>query len=177
MNFFKLQVSIYPAPASQHKSARFAAPRDPHVSHMTTEHDNNHTAFHCDLQLQIPKHPVTTHTRTHPKHLEATATQRRKKNERPVTAAHATCPTSPAAAALHEKTPCFALLHPPQHKSNATILPHIQVTTSRSHHLLSHHLPRSSRPKVITSLSYHTSLSHHCPKVPPLSHHFPKSSL
>ena len=32
--------------------------------------------FHCDLQPQIPKHFLTTHTRTHPKHLDTTVTLR-----------------------------------------------------------------------------------------------------
>ena len=35
--------------------------------------------FQCDLQAQIPKHPITTHTQAHPKQLEATATLRQKK--------------------------------------------------------------------------------------------------
>ena len=35
--------------------------------------------FQCDLQAQIPKHPITTHTEAHPKQLEATVTLRQKK--------------------------------------------------------------------------------------------------
>ena len=35
--------------------------------------------FQCDLQAQIPKHPITTHTPAHPKQLEATVTMRQKK--------------------------------------------------------------------------------------------------
>ena len=35
--------------------------------------------FQCDLQAQIPKHPITTHTQAHPKQLEATVTMRQKK--------------------------------------------------------------------------------------------------
>ena len=35
--------------------------------------------FQCDLQPQIPKHPITTHTQAHPKQLEATVTLRQKK--------------------------------------------------------------------------------------------------
>ena len=35
--------------------------------------------FQCDLQAQIPKHPITTHTQAHPKQLEATVTLRQKK--------------------------------------------------------------------------------------------------
>ena len=35
--------------------------------------------FQCDLQPEIPKHPITTHTQAHPKQLQATVTQRQKK--------------------------------------------------------------------------------------------------
>ena len=35
--------------------------------------------FQCDLQAQIPKYPITTHTQAHPKQLEATVTLRQKK--------------------------------------------------------------------------------------------------
>ena len=35
--------------------------------------------FQCDLQAQIPKHPITTHAQAHPKQLEATVTMRQKK--------------------------------------------------------------------------------------------------
>ena len=43
--------------------------------------------FQCDLQAQIPKHPITTHTQAHPKQLEATVTLRQKKNDKPTAAA------------------------------------------------------------------------------------------
>ena len=43
----------------------------------------------CDLQAQIPKHPITTHTQAHPKQLEATVTLRQKKNDKPTAAAPA----------------------------------------------------------------------------------------
>ena len=39
--------------------------------------------FQCDLQPQIPKHPVTTHAQAHPKLLCATVTVRQKKANRP----------------------------------------------------------------------------------------------
>ena len=35
--------------------------------------------FQCDLQAQISKHPITTHTQAHPKQLEATVTLRQRK--------------------------------------------------------------------------------------------------
>ena len=37
--------------------------------------------FQCDLQPQIPKHPITTHAQAHPKQLEATVTMRQKKRQ------------------------------------------------------------------------------------------------
>ena len=43
--------------------------------------------FQCDLQAQIPKHPITTHTQAHPKQLQATVTLRQKKNDKPTAAA------------------------------------------------------------------------------------------
>ena len=39
--------------------------------------------FHCDLQPQIPKHPMTMHAQAHPKQLEATVTMRQKRANRP----------------------------------------------------------------------------------------------
>ena len=35
--------------------------------------------FQCDLQPEIPKHPITTHTQAHPRQLQATVTLRQKK--------------------------------------------------------------------------------------------------
>ena len=37
--------------------------------------------FQCDLQPQIPKHPIITHTQAQPKQLEATVTMRQKKRQ------------------------------------------------------------------------------------------------
>ena len=68
---------------------------NPHVStHMATKH-----ACYCDLQPQIPKHPITAHTQTHPKQLEATVTVRQKKTVRTIPAA----PAAHARAALHRR--------------------------------------------------------------------------
>ena len=69
----------------------------------------------CDLQAQIPKHPITTHTQAHPKQLEATVTLRQKKNDKPTAAAPAAQTrylSSPAAATLHGKTQGFVLRLP-----------------------------------------------------------------
>jgi len=43
--------------------------------------------FQCDLQPQIPKHPMTAHTQADPKQLEATITLRPKKKGKPTAAA------------------------------------------------------------------------------------------
>ena len=83
--------------------------------------------FQCDLQPQIPKHPITTHTQPHPKQLEATVTLRQKKNDKPTaaaTAAQTRYLSSPAAATLHGKTQGFVLRLPPQHKAHATSCSH-----------------------------------------------------
>ena len=60
----------------------------------------------CDLQAQIPKHPITTHTQAHPKQLEATVTLRQKKNDKPTAVAPAAQTrylSSPAAAHFTRK--------------------------------------------------------------------------
>ena len=66
------------------------------------------------------------------------------------------CPSSLAAATLPEKTQCFVLRLPPQHKSHAIFpkSPLPKVTTS-----LSLHCPKSPLPKVTTSLRHHFSKS------------------
>ena len=135
--------------------------------------------FQCDLQAQIPKHPITTHTQAHPKQLEATVTMRQKKNDKPTpaaTAAQTRYLSSPAAATLHGKTQGIVLRLPPQ------------LTPS-----LPHHFPSSPLPIVTTSLRHHfpssplpfvtTSHRHHFPSSPlpfvttPLHHRFPSSPL
>ena len=59
-----------------------------HVStHMATPDDNNHEPFQCDLQPQIPKHPIMAHTQAQPKQLEATVTMRQEKKGKPTAAA------------------------------------------------------------------------------------------
>ena len=83
----------------------------------------------CDLQAQIPKHPITTHTQPHPKQLEATVTLRQKKNDQPTpaaTAAQTRYLSSSPAATLHGKTQGFALRLPPQNKAHATFMQSLQ---------------------------------------------------
>ena len=58
------------------KNTRFRAP----ASSPKQRPCNIMQPFQCDLQAQIPKHPITTHTQAHPKQLEATVTLRQKKN-------------------------------------------------------------------------------------------------
>ena len=57
------------------KNARFRAP----ASSPRHSPCNIMQPFQCDLQAQIPRHPITTHTQAHPKQLEATVTMRQKK--------------------------------------------------------------------------------------------------
>ena len=83
--------------------------------------------FQCDLQAQIPKHPITTHTQAHPKQLEATVTLRQKKNDKPTAAAPAAQTrylSSSPAATLHGKAQGFVLRLPPQNRALATSCSH-----------------------------------------------------
>ena len=102
-----------------------------HVStHITTPEHQMTTVvqpFQCDLQAQIPKHPITTHTQAHPKQLEATVTLRQKKKAnrpQPHPPAQTRYLSSPAAATLHGKTRGFVLRLPPQNRALATSCSH-----------------------------------------------------
>ena len=59
------------------KNARFRAPAS------SPKHSpcNIMQPFQWDLQPQIPKHPINTHTQPHPKQLQATVTLRQKKRQ------------------------------------------------------------------------------------------------
>ena len=57
------------------KNTRFRAP----ASSPKHSPRNIMQPFQWDLQRQIPKHPITTHTQPHPKQLQATVTLRQKK--------------------------------------------------------------------------------------------------
>ena len=133
---------------------------NPHVlTRMATKH-----AFHCDLQPQIPKHPITAHTQTHPKQLEATVTARQKKtSERsqphpPHT--RAALHRRLHAATLHGKTQGFMLRLPPQHKSHATFMQPLQC-------VLQHDV---ANPHVSTHMAikhaFHCDLQPQIPKHP-----------
>ena len=57
------------------KNKRFRAP----ASSPKHSQCNIMQPFECDLQPEMPKHPMTTHTQAHPKQLQATVTLRQKK--------------------------------------------------------------------------------------------------
>ena len=145
--------------------------------------------FQCDLQPEISKHPITTHTQAHPKQLQATVTLREKKttNRPQPHPSHTRGTFHRRLQPLYtEKTQGFVLRLPPQlttclrHRFPSSPLP--IVTTS-----LRHLFPSSSLPIVTQSHRHHlpssTSLPHHFPSSPlpfvttSLRHHFPTSPL
>ena len=140
--------------------------------------------FQCDLQPEIPKHTITTHTQAHPKQLQATVTLRQKKTT-----------NRPQPHPSHTRGTFHRRLQPlytEKHKVSCSgFLPNSPLpflTTS-----LRHHFPSSPLPFVTTSLRHHspssslpfvtTSLLHHFPSSPlpffttSLRHHSPSSSL
>ena len=181
------------------KNTRFRAP----ASSPQQSPCNIMQPFQCDLQAQIPKHPITTHTQAHPKQLEATVTLRPKKNDQPTAAAPAAQTrylSSSPAATLHGKTQGFVLRLPPQNRALATScttpLHGCQFPSSPLPFIITSlplHFPSSPLPFLTTSLRHHSpslslpfftaSLRHHFPSSPlpfvttPLHHHFPSSPL
>ena len=181
------------------KKTRFRAP----ASSPKQSPCNIMQPFQCDLQAQIPKHLITTHTQAHPKQLEATVTMRQKKANRPQ-------PHPP-----HRRGTFHRRLQPlyteKDKVSCSGFLPNSPlafVTASLPHHFpsspprfvttsLPHHFPSSPHPIVTTSLRplpflttslpHHltssplpfvtTSLPHHFPSLPSLRHHFRSSPL
>ena len=155
--------------------------------------------FQCDLQAQIPKHPITTHTQAHPKQLEATVTMRQKKRQTDRSRTRRTDEVPFIAGCSHftrKNTTFRAPASSPTHHFPSSPLP--IVTTSHRHHLpsstsLPHYFPSSPLPIVPTSLPHHspssslpfvtTSHRHHFPSSPlPFvttshRHHFPSSPL
>ena len=112
------------------KNTRFRAPAS------SPKHSpcNIMQPFQCDLQPEIPKHTITTHTQAHPKQLQATVTLRQKKNDHPTPAAPAAQTrylSSPAAATLHGKTHGFVLRLPPQNIAHATSCSHSNAIWNR----------------------------------------------
>ena len=161
--------------------------------------------FQCDLQPEIPKHPITTHTQAHPKQLEATVTMRQKKRQTDRSRNHRTDEVPFIAGCSHftrKNTRFRAPASSPTHHLPPSPLP--SLTTSLPHHFpssplpfvttsLRHHFPSSPLPFVTTSHRHHfpssplpfftTSLRHHFPSSPlpfvttSLRHHSPSSSL
>ena len=178
------------------KNTRFRAP----ASSPKQSPCNIMQPFQCDLQAQIPKHPITTHTQAHPKQLEATVTLRQKKKA-----------NRPQPHPSHTRGTFHRRLQPlytEKHKVSCSgFLPNSPLpflTTSHRHHFpsspppfvptsLPHYFPSSPLPIVTTSLRHHfpssplpfvtTSHRHHFPSSPlpfvttPLHHHFPSSPL
>ena len=89
--------------------------------------------FQCDLQPEIPKHPITTHTQADPKQLQATITLRQEKKGKPTaaaTAAQTRYLSTPAATTLHGKTQGFVPRLPPQNYPHATFCSHYNAVCS-----------------------------------------------
>ena len=59
--------------------------------------------LHCDLQPQVPKHPIPTYTRTTAQCRTPSRNQSHVKGTPAATASQTSCPSSAAAAALPEK--------------------------------------------------------------------------
>ena len=140
--------------------------------------------FQCDLQTQIPKHPITTHAQAHPKQLEATVTMRQKKRQTDRSRNRRTDEVAFIAGCSHftrkntkfrapasspTQSPCNIMkpfqcdlqpqlqeTHRTTHTASRTTSPLPIVTTS-----LRHHSPSSPLPFVTTSLP------HHFPSSPP----------
>ena len=77
--------------------------------------------FHCDLQLQIPKHPTTTHTWT------ATRCRTPWRNQKTSERAYPQRPHTRAALhrrlqPLYTEKQCLALRLPPQNQAHATFM-------------------------------------------------------
>ena len=94
--------------------------------------------LHCDLQPQIPKQPLHTHAWTTARCRTPWRNRLRVKTVQAATASHTSCPSSPAAAALPEKTQCFALWLPPQNKPHATFMRPLQCVLQ--HHVANPHV-------------------------------------
>ena len=90
--------------------------------------------FQCDLQPEIPKHPITTHTQADPKQLQATITLRQGKKGKPTaaaTAAQTRYLSTPAAATLHGKAQGFVPRLPPENRAHATSCSHCNAICNR----------------------------------------------
>ena len=180
------------------KNTRFRAPAS------SPKHSpcNIMQPFQWDLQPQIPKHPITTHTQPHPKQLQTTVTLRQKKTDKPTaaaTVAHTRYLSSSPAATLHGKTQGFVLRLPPQNIAHATFMqpfqcdlqPQLQETHRTTHTgttTVAKHIEGTKRPQPQpphTRGTFHRRLQPlytekhkvSCSGFPSLLHHFPSSPL
>ena len=114
--------------------------------------------FQCDLQPQIPQHPITTHAQAHPKQLVATITMRQKKRQTDRSRNRRTQEVPVIAGCSHftrknmekRKISCSGFLpntNPMQHScSHYNAFCNIPFTTIS----LRHHFPSSPLPFVTT---------------------------
>ena len=90
--------------------------------------------FQCDLQVQIPKHPITTYTHKHTQSsLKPPLHCGKKKNDKPTATApvaHTRQLSSSPAALLHGKTQGFVLRLPPQNIAHVTSCSHYNAVRS-----------------------------------------------
>ena len=159
--------------------------------------------FQCDLQAQIPKHPITTHTHKHtqsslkpPLHCGKKKTINRPQPHPPHRRGTFHRRLQPLYTEKH-KVSCSGFLPKTEPLQHHAPLP-FMVASSLPHHSpssslpflstsLRHHFPSSPLPFVTTPLHHHfpslplpfvtTSLPHHFPSSPLLHHHFPSSPL
>ena len=113
--------------------------------------------FQCDLQSEIPKHPIPTHTQAHPKQLQATVTLRQKKTDKPTaaaTVAHTRYLSSSPAATLHGKTQGFVLRLPPQNIVHAKSCSHYNVVRSINSMMDGWMLARSSEEPGLSAYKH-----------------------
>ena len=159
--------------------------------------------FQCDLQPQIPKHPIPTHAQAHPKQLEATVTMRQKKRQTDRSRNRRTQEVPFIAGCSHFTRKNARFCAPASSTKQSPLSIHAAITksplpkgttsltTSLPHHFPSSPLPSSLRQHSKTKPIEHpcshykvsTSQSHHFPSSPlpflttSLRHHFPKSRL
>ena len=107
--------------------------------------------FQCDLQPQIPKHPITTHTQAQPKQLEATVTMRPKKKQ-----------TDRSRARRTQEVPFIAACSHFTRKNTRFRAPASCPNTKPMQHSCSHSIRSATSPLPVLT----TSLRHHFPSSP-----------
>ena len=151
--------------------------------------------FQCDLQPEIPKHPITTHAQAHPKQLEATVTMRQKKRQTDRSRNRRTQEVSFIAGCSHftrkntrfrspasspTQAPCITMRFSASCRKPARIYAHgntrlrhtkvsHQSPTPKSHTKVSHQPSLSVFPCDVT---FHTKVWHHPKSHTRVSHHW-----